>query len=422
MAGREYFFELLGRYRRELLESVVPFWTKHAVDDAHGGLLTCIRDDGRLITTDKYMWSQLRALWTFSALCNHLGERPEWRAVADGIYRFVSAHGRDADGHWVFALRRDGAPHTGATSIYTDGFAIYGLTEYARLTGSDEALALARETFERTAARLARPGYPSAPYPIPEGVKAHGIAMIFALAFFELAALTGDGGIMAAAERQARDVMEVFRRPERLLVYEFVADDGALLDSPRGRAVVPGHAIESMWFMIHIYRHLGDAERVAQAVEAIGWHLPLGWDEEHGGLVLARDAEGGEPWWPFADSKLWWPHTEALYALLLAYEESGAPWCLEWFDRVDAYAFSRFPVPGAGEWTQKLTRDGQPFEDTVALPVKDPFHLPRALLYCVLTLERLAGRRAANSDGPNSDGANGGEGRPAAARGASGPT
>lgn len=394
--SREYFVSLQSRYRRELLENVMPFWTTHAVDSLHGGLLTCIGDDGQLLSTDKYMWSQLRALWTFSALCNHLGERPEWRAAADGIYRFVSAHGRDAAGHWVFALGQEGAPHTGATSIYSDGFAIYGLTEYARLTGSDEALELARETFERTGARLARPPYPSAPYPIPEGVKAHGIAMIFSLAFFELALLTGDERIMAAAERQASDVMDLFRRPERKLIYEFVAEDGSLLDSPRGRAVVPGHAIESMWFMIHIYRHLGDAERVRQAVEAIEWHVALGWDDEHGGLMLARDAEGGEPWWPFADSKLWWPHTEALYALLLAYEESGEPRYLDWFGRVDEYAFSRFPVPGHGEWTQKLTRDGRPFGDTVALPVKDPFHLPRALLYATLILERLAGSGGAD--------------------------
>jgi len=31
-----------------------------------------------------------------------------------------------------------------------------------------------------------------------------------------------------------------------------------------------------------------------------------------------------------------------------------------------------------------------PIRDTVALPVKDPFHLPRALIYCVDALERLA--------------------------------
>ena len=171
--------EVLRRYRRELTESVVPFWLDNAVDHEFGGLFTCIRDDGTLISTDKYMWSQLRALWTFSALSS-LPElhdrRMELLDVADGLFRFVSGNGRDENGHWVFALTREGAPHTGATSIYADGFALLGLTEYARATGSEAALALAQQTFTETVRRLNSPGsYESAPYPIPQGLKSHGI-------------------------------------------------------------------------------------------------------------------------------------------------------------------------------------------------------------------------------------------------------
>ena len=55
--------------------------------------------------------------------------------------------------------------------------------------------------------------------------------------------------------------------------------DNTLIDSPQGRAIVPGHAIESMWFMIHIYQHWGEAERIAQAIAAIQWHMVYGWDE-----------------------------------------------------------------------------------------------------------------------------------------------
>ncbi len=388
--------ETLRRYRTELLEHVLPFWSRHGVDHVHGGLHTCLADDGARLSDDKYMWSQLRALWTFSALCNELGSRPEWLDVAHGIYRFVREHGRDEHGHWTFARRGDGAPFVGATSIYTDGFALYGLVEYARATGDTSALDLARETFDRTVARLRAPdSYPTDPYPIPDGVKAHGISMIFSLSFLELAKLTGEGAHLDAARHEGEQVMGAFRRPEERHVLEFLDLDDEPLDSPRGRAIVPGHAIESMWFMIHLYDHLGDERRVAQAIEAIRWHVELGWDDEYGGLVLARDAHGGEPWWPFADAKLWWPQTEALYALLLAHERSGEAWCLEWFERIDAYAFSRYPVREHGEWTQRLDRRGRPFTETVALPVKDPFHLPRALLLSIKSLERLVGAPAA---------------------------
>jgi N-acylglucosamine 2-epimerase len=57
---------------------------------------------------------------------------------------------------------------------------------------------------------------------------------------------------------------------------------------------------------------------------------------------------------------------------------------------VHNYAFSHYPVLECGEWTQKLDRQGNKLTDTVALPVKDPFHLPRALIYCLEVLQRLA--------------------------------
>lgn len=385
------FGDLLAICRAELLQRVVPFWQEHAIDWENGGIATCIGDDGQVLSLDKYMWSQLRAIWTFSRLYNRVERRPEWLEIAQHIYRFVQVHGRDEQGRWVFAVDKDGRVLQGANSIYADGFAIYGLTELARATGDQKVLDLALETYRNAQAQLSRPGsYETAPYPLPEGIKAHGVSMIFASVFGELAELTGDEEIHAAALYHVQQVMEVFRRPERRLVYEFVRLDGSLWDAPQGRAVVPGHAIECMWFMIHILRRQDDQTRIQQAVDTIRWHMERGWDQEYGGILLGLDAEGGEPWWKYADTKLWWPHTEALYALLLAYEMSGEMWCLDWYARVHDYAFSHFPVPEYGEWTQKLDRYGQPMTEVVALPVKDPFHLPRALMNCIEVLERLA--------------------------------
>lgn len=385
------FVDLLAIYRAELLERVVPFWLRHAIDWQNGGILTCVSDEGQVLREDKYMWSQLRAIWTFAALYNKIESRPEWLDVARHIFNFVKHAGRDAQGRWVFALDKNGQILEGATSIYADGFAIYGLTELARATDDREVVDLALATYENVQHRLAQPGsYQSAPFTIPENGKAHAISMIFSLVFTELGYYLGDPAIIEAGLFHARQVMVAYRRPERELLYEFVHRDNSLIDTPQGRSIVPGHAIESMWFMIHIFRRAGYQSRIQQAVETIKWHIEFGWDEAYGGILHARDAEGQAPWWRFADAKLWWPHTEALYALLLAYEISRQQWCLDWFERVHNYAFSHYPVPGHGEWTQKLDRQGRQLTDTVALPVKDPFHLPRALIYCIEVLQRLA--------------------------------
>ena len=71
--------------------------------------------------------------------------------------------------------------------------------------------------------------------------------------------------------------------------------------------------------------------------------------------------------------------TEALVATAYAHVHTGEPWCLEWHERIREWAFAHYPVP-TGEWRQWLDREGQP-TTSAALPVKDPFHLPRALIW-----------------------------------------
>ena len=71
-------------------------------------------------------------------------------------------------------------------------------------------------------------------------------------------------------------------------------------------------------------------------------------------------------------------------------EMCGDPVFLDWHERVRRYSYERFEDREHGEWRQRLDRTGEPIAKVVALPVKDPFHLPRALIYCMDVLERLA--------------------------------
>ena len=385
------FVATLGQYRSELLDRTVPFWLKYGVDWKHGGICTCISDQGKVLSGDKYVWSQLRAIWTFSALYNKIERNQHYLDAATHIFNFIKRYGRNDKGEWLFCLDQDGKPlFDGATSIYCDGFAIYGFAEFARATNNQEAIDLARQAFANVQPRIALPGsYQTHPLPIPSGAKAHGISMIFSLAFHELGCYLNDPAMIEAGLEHAKQVMTVYLRPEDKRLYEFVALDNSLMKTPPGRVVNPGHAIESMWFMIHIFQDHNDRARIRQAIDAIKWHLELGWDEAYGGILLARDPEGSF-WADKWDTKLWWPHTEALYALLLAYSITREDWCLEWFERVHDYSFSHFPVPQFGEWIQNLDRQGVPMCAPVALPVKDPFHLARALIYGIGVLGSLA--------------------------------
>lgn len=378
--------------RGHLLDKVVPFWLRHAVDGA-GGLNTCIEDDGTLVSRNKYLWSQWRAVWVFSKLYNRIERNRQWLDLAEQIQQFATRHGWDeAFGGWRLEVGHDGRVLRGCESIYVDAFAIYGLAELAKASGREEPLDLARMTAESVLPRLAEPHdrIPHAPYPIPLGARVHGLPMIFSLVFWELGTLLGEPRYQDAALAMSDDVFEHFVRRDRDLLLERIASDNGEYPPPLGTTVVPGHVIEDMWFQIHIARDTGNAARIAEACRLMKRHVELGWDDEFGGLFLAVDAGGArEVGWNHHDAKIWWPHTEALYALLLAYEHTRDREFLDWYAKMHDYSFRHFPVADHGEWTQNLGRDGKPIRDTVCLPVKDPFHLPRALICCLEVLDRL---------------------------------
>jgi N-acylglucosamine 2-epimerase len=408
MSERMSFAELLALYEDHLYRRVMPFWVRHCIDWEHGGINNCVSDDGVVQSTDKFMWSQGRALWTFSALYNHCGQDPDWLAVADNMARLIMRSGGEADGSWAFSLHQDGSVAEPPKSVYVDAFIMYGLTEYARATDSEEAIELAEKTYSRTSPLLDDHGtLPTEPHPIPEGLQSHGPLMSFAHMYQELGELTGKQEIIDRALELAELVMTQHLKPERKLLYELVEPGGELVDSDAGKTFIPGHAIESMWFLERIYRYHDRQDRIEQTIEAMRWHLEKGWDEEYGGLYLACHTEGGPPAWHQPDAKCWWPHTEALYGLLRAYEVSREPWCLDWYWRVHDYSFGAFPNREHGDWHQNLDRQGNPIPVVLKnLAVKDPFHLPRALMLSILTLRRLVGGSEAgvHSDRPSAEG------------------
>lgn len=390
------FRSLLGFYNTGLKSDIVPFWLTYAIDREYGGICTCISDSGEILCHDKYMWSQLRAIWTFSALYNYIDKNEEWLNVARDIFEFVRKYGRDNKGSWLYSTLRDGKSHTGATSIYSDGFAISGFTELARATGDKRAIDLAIETYENVKDRLEVPGsYQTEPLVIPQGWMAHGISMIFSKVFFDLGNFLDDNSIRENGLKHAEKVMTVFLSQEKQKLFEFARIDNTLDDSPPGKTVVPGHALESMWFMLHIYSQINDSSRINQAIECIRWSMEAGWDNDFDGLFFALDAEGSF-WEKKWDTKIWWVHSEAIYALLLAYSICGEQWCLDWYEKVHNYTFSHYPVPVYGEWYQRLDRRGNHIGNISDLPVKDPYHVARAFINCIFCLEKIT--TMSNSD------------------------
>ncbi|MCX6893606.1 MAG: AGE family epimerase/isomerase [Verrucomicrobia bacterium] len=377
------------QYRELLLDGIVPFWARHGVDSEHGGVLSCMEENGTRISTEKYIWSQARWVWVCAALYNRIERRPEFLDWARGTIQFLLRHGRDKEGRWVYRTTREGEVIEGATSIYSDCFVVYGLSEYCRAVPDPELLDLARSTFDSICRRVDAPGFAeTAPYALPPNRRNHGVPMILTSVASELAQTTGDVAIEAVADDYAGRVMNHFVRPGRRCLLEFLDYQYREVPPSEGTFVMPGHAIESMWFVMHHALRQGDHDTIQRAAEVIRWHLELGWDDLHGGLRLGVDIAGHPPFFPNSATKLWWPHTEALYAVLLARSLTGASWCDNWYNRLHQWSFDHFSMPEVGEWRQRLDRQGVPLKNFVALPVKDPFHLPRSLILGVQLLSQ----------------------------------
>ena len=101
------------------------------------------------------------------------------------------------------------------------------------------------------------------------------------------------------------------------------------------------------------------------------------------------DVEGRQPVQLEWDMKLWWPHNEAIYAALLAYQLTGESRYEKWFEKVLDWSLKRFPDDEHGEWIGYLHRDGSIALDMKGNIFKGPFHLPRQQLNCHLILKEM---------------------------------
>lgn len=396
-AWRDTYYDLL-------INNVVPFWLRHGIDDDQGGLFTCLRDDGSRISEDKYLWSQGRAIWTFAAIYNRIIPDERLLGIARRTADFVLRYGRDSEGAVVFRVTRGGEPIEPATSAYADDFVAYGLTELYRATREEHLLEEALKIFRRAARVTMDPEFDRfAPYARPTGIhRMHGPAMLGLEVAQELADITPEPDIVDFSSWCLDRIMNCHLAKGSPYLLEHLGPDDTFVDTGEGRAVVPGHAIECMWFVLHQACRRNDPSLAVRALSAIRFHLEAGWDPEFGGIFLGIDCRGGTPWWPNADKKLWWPHTEAMYALHLADKLTDESWPREWLTRINGWAFEKFPERTHGEWRQRLDRSGHPITTLVALPVKDPFHLPRTLILAInlldrkssLPIEKLAARLA----------------------------
>lgn len=358
-----------------------------------------------------------------------------WLDAAQLGRDFMCTHGYAGNGQWYYLLDRDGKVLNDKCSTFTAIFVLMGLCKYAQASGDNQDLSIIRDTFDAVSRTLMNRDFSqfhhfelSADY-LWHGPYMGGLCMC-AIARDTL----GPDYVQPLTDYCLDMILNVFAKESHQALFEAVARDGSFVDTPQCRCLNPGHAIESAWFVAEEALYRNDPHILARAADIARWSLQRGWDESAGTAGLCRedvrldrpgdtstsgidttlgcgstaggilsfvDYRGGwaddmpaerfgERW----NDRIWWVHSEALYAtLLLAVyadrDESGCQSMANYFLRLHEYCQKHFVDHEYGDWYSYLHSDG-----TVKYPdkgdwIRCAFHMPRNLLKIIILLDKL---------------------------------
>ena len=410
----------LERTEKYLTEKLIPFWAKRIVEKAYGGFQTNYDRNGqRTGVTEKTFLCQGRCIFTLSHAIRLGFDWPGSREmIAQGI-DFVARHFRDSehDGYlWI--VEEDGAIVDDRKVMYGLSFIIYGLAEYALLTGDAKAAAEARRVFDLILARTADIRYGGffehfdRSFQLesvrPDGMphKSLDVHMHLMEAFTTLYELTGSPRHRQALEQVTELIFDKMIDPATGTGIAMFTPDwtpvnnaqlGTLWGSDRfDEAGKPpeitsyGHNIELAWLYLHSLDVLGiprsqGTDRVIPIFRHTAEH---GVDWECGGLFV----EGPRTCAATETSKEFWQQAEALIGFLDAYEMTGDERYLGAFDNVWEFVFGKVINWDQGEWFALLDREGNVLWDYMGHNWKICYHTLRAMCEVVLRLRRLAGK------------------------------
>lgn len=387
-------FEYKEIYRSNLLDDVIPFWTSNSEDKEFGGFFTCLDENGKVYDTDKFMWLQCRQIWTLSMLYNRVEKKQEWVDMAERGAEFVMKNGRDPEGNWYFSLNREGRPLIQPYNIFSDCFAAMGFAQLYEATKNNEYKKIALDTFYNILRRRENPkGIYNKQYPGTRPLKGFSLPMILCNLALEMEQILEPKLVEETIQFGIHSVMDVFFKSEFGLILENVAPDGSFVDSFEGRLVNPGHAIESMWFIMDLASRTNDNQLIKKAVDTTLAMLEYGWDKQHGGIFYFLDVKGHPPQQLEWDQKLWWVHIEAIISLLKGYHLTGDERCWKWFEIIHAYTWKHFVDEEKGEWFGYLNRRGEVLLRAKGGKWKGCFHIPRGLYQGWKLLEAIEDKR-----------------------------
>ncbi len=391
MSVKERLVALSSQMEEELTEHILPYWIANTPDRRRGGFVGRITGHNEIdATADRGVVLNARILWTFSAAFSRYG-RDSYAQMAHRAYQYLIQYFWDNEfGGLFWMVNRDGDPVDTRKLVYGQAFGLYGLSEYAIATKSEESAGYAWRLYESIENRCRdadRDGYfevfdrswgpleealSEKDPPVPKSMNTH---LHVLEAYTNLSRLLPDVNVRQRTAELARLFVEAIIDRKRAQVIPFFDADW----TPVSRTISYGHDIEASWLLVNAAQAAGDqglleeTRRVAIAMaETV---LAEGVDDD-GGLWNERHEDGR-----LDSDKHWWPQAESIVGFVQAFGQTGEERYLKAAENTWSFIRSRIIDRHNGEWFFRVSRDGTPYvDDDKVGPWKCPYHNGRACL------------------------------------------
>ena len=332
---------------QDVLENnILDFWLSNMIDDEHGGFYGQMTGEGKLVKdADKGGILSARILWAFSAAYRVLGD-PEYLMAATLIKDYIIEYFYDNEfGGTYWSVDYLGNPKDTKKQFYAIGFMIYGLSEYARATGDQQALDYAIKLFdciEQHSLDKVNNGYIEAQtrdwneiadmrlseldanFPKSQNTHLHIIEPYTNLyrCLKEGKASPVDSDVVERVEKALRNLIDIFTdkilNPETHHLDLFFAMDWT---REAGALESYGHDIECSWLMHEAALVLGDQavlDKVEPIVKLVAKASEKGLNAD-GSMVHEANLDTGR----VDDDRHWWVQAETVVGFINLYQHFG---------------------------------------------------------------------------------------------------
>lgn len=353
---------------KDLKENVLHFWEKYAVDPS-GGFYGMILNDGTPRPDEaKGVVLNARILWTFSTAYRLFGDE-NYKHLANRAQRYLIDHFIDKQlGGVYWSLYADGTPLDTEKQTYGMAFAIYGLSEHFRATGSTESLMQSIDLYkvlETQVREFENDGYIESftrnwQVPPKYGYDGTGLASktmnthIHLLeAYTSLYRVWRNEGLQKRLNALINLVVDKIYNPETNHLKLFFNNQWESLEDIDSY----GHDIETGWLLTEAAEVLEDKALLKRiepiAVNLTDAALKEGRNED-GSLIYER--HGADYQRTFS----WWCQAETIVGCVNAWQISGNEHYLHAADKTWEWVKARMIDKEHGEWFRSVTPEGMP--------------------------------------------------------------